>query len=168
MSEALVGFEERVIPFQEVRIISALAGSLRRHARTQMVREDASGYVLYDTKWAPRGSGAEETFMGVVWRQPDVDYKQMTVSFRTYELSEEAWGLSTLEQYRYNWNTTGQCTGVKIHREMPAPDNEKLVYPLSPEDNLALLERMQFTGRAAVQRPLLSPEEKWEQLGSAA
>lgn len=168
MSETLIGFEERIIPFQEVRVIRALANSLRRHARTKLHRDHISGYVLYDTSWASNKSGAKETFMSVLWQQPDSEYNQMTVSFRKYELSDAAWNLNTLEQYRYNWNNTGQCTGVKILREAPAPDNDKLIYPLSAEDNLALLERMQFTGKAALQRPLMSPEEKWEQLWSAA
>lgn len=161
MSEFLPGFEPTMMPFHEVRVVRALAQSIERHARTRVDDEEMSGYVLYDTDWRPQGSNSEEVFMGVIARKTEEDLNQLTVSFLSYRLDEESRSTNTREQYRYQWDSNGFCTGMKIFRETLRDRQEKIVFPLSSEDNQELLDRMQATSRSAQMRPNVSSEVKW-------
>lgn len=115
MTEIISSPEQDFIPLKQVLALQSLAmGVFRERARREVSKQKMTGYVLFDKSEGDMGSGATDTYMGVISRKLKYDYWQFTVSFLTYVMREEVRYSNLREQYRFNWHANGMCVGTKI------------------------------------------------------
>ena len=115
MSEYIIPPEEDFLPVQEVFSLRAIAmGVVAEQARRVVDRPKMTGYAIYESSTEGMGSGAVETYLGVIAKKLAYDYWQMTISFRSSILEDNFRYSNTLELNRFNWNQQGVCVGTKV------------------------------------------------------
>lgn len=115
MSENLNAPEQNFLPVREVFSLRAIAmGVVAEQARRIVDKPKMTGYAIYESSQQPMGSGATETYLGVIAQKLSYDYWQMTISFRSMMLDERLRYSNTLELNRFNWHQNGACVGTKI------------------------------------------------------
>lgn len=115
MSEYIIPPEEDFLPVQEIFSLRAIAmGVVAEQARKIVDKPKMTGYAIYDSTTESIGSGAVETYLGVIAKKLTYDYWQMTISFRSSILEDNLRYSNTLEINRFNWNQQGACVGTKV------------------------------------------------------